>query len=48
VFDFGRYHVFQIAVGLERCLFSLVKMNEELIERKVAAHVKETKVINCG
>jgi hypothetical protein len=33
------YKVFCVAVGLERGLLSLVRINEELLERKVAAPV---------
>jgi hypothetical protein len=38
-FDFWRYQIFCVAVGLERDPFSLVRINEELLERKVAAPV---------
>jgi hypothetical protein len=33
-FDSGRYQLFCVAVGLERGPISLVRINEELIERK--------------
>jgi hypothetical protein len=38
-FDSRRCQIFCIAVGLERGAFSLVKINEELLERKVVAPV---------
>jgi hypothetical protein len=38
-FDSKRYHIFLVAVGLERGPLSLVRINEELLERKVAAQV---------
>jgi hypothetical protein len=38
-FDSRRYQILCIAVGLERDLFILVMINEELLERKVAAPV---------
>jgi hypothetical protein len=33
-FDFQRYQIFYVAMGLERGLLSLVRINEELLERK--------------
>jgi hypothetical protein len=36
-FDSRRYQIFCLAVGLERGPLSLVRINEELLERKVAA-----------
>jgi hypothetical protein len=33
-FDFQRYHTFWEVVCLERCPLSLVRINEELFERK--------------
>jgi hypothetical protein len=33
-FDSRRYHIFCVAVGLERGPLSLVRINEELLERK--------------
>jgi hypothetical protein len=38
-FDSRRYEIFYVAVGLERGPLSLVRINEELLERKVAAPV---------
>jgi hypothetical protein len=38
-FDSRRYLIFLVAVGLERVPLSLVRINEELLERKVAARV---------
>jgi hypothetical protein len=36
-FDSRRYQIFCVAVGMERGPLSLVKINEELLERNVAA-----------
>jgi hypothetical protein len=33
-FDFQRYHMFSVTVGLERGPLSLMRINEELLERK--------------
>jgi hypothetical protein len=38
-FDSRRYKIFCVAVGLERVPLNLVRINEELLERKVAAPV---------
>jgi hypothetical protein len=38
-FDFRRYQIFWEVVGLERGPLSLMKITEELLERKVAAPV---------
>jgi hypothetical protein len=38
-FDSWRYQIFRIAVGLQRGPLSLMSINEELLERKVAAPV---------
>jgi hypothetical protein len=38
-FDSRRYQIFCVAVGLERDPLSLVRINEDLLERKVAAPV---------
>jgi hypothetical protein len=38
-FDFRRHQIFFVTVILERGPLSLVKINEELLERKVAAPV---------
>jgi hypothetical protein len=37
-FDSRRYQVFCVAVGLKRGPLNLVRINEELLERKVASH----------
>jgi hypothetical protein len=39
VFDSRRYQIFGVAVVLEWGPLSLVRVNEELLERKVAAPV---------
>jgi hypothetical protein len=39
MFDSRRYKMFYIAVGLEQGPLSLVRINGELLERKVAAPV---------
>jgi hypothetical protein len=38
-FDFQRYKIFWEVVGLERGPLSLVRITEELLERKVAAPI---------
>jgi hypothetical protein len=38
-FDSGRCKIFLVATGLERVPISLLRINEELLERKVAAPV---------
>jgi hypothetical protein len=38
-FDSRRYHIFREVVGLKRDPVSLVRITEELLERKVAAPV---------
>jgi hypothetical protein len=38
-FDSWRYQIFCIAVGLEQGPLSLVRINEEILERKLAAPV---------
>jgi hypothetical protein len=38
-FDSQRYQIFCVAVGLERGPVSFVSINEELLERKLAASV---------
>jgi hypothetical protein len=38
-FDCRFYQIFSVAVGLERGPIGLVRINEELLERKVAAPV---------
>jgi hypothetical protein len=38
-FDSRRYHIFYVTMGLERGPLSLVRINEELLERKVATAV---------
>jgi hypothetical protein len=42
------YQIFCIAVGLERGPLSFVGINEELLERKVAALVKKTEINDRG
>jgi hypothetical protein len=37
-----------MSVGLERGPLSLMRINEELLERKVAAPVKKTEINDCG
>jgi hypothetical protein len=43
-FDTRRYQIVSVAVGLERGQLSLVRINEELAERKVAAPVYKTEI----
>jgi hypothetical protein len=38
-FDSRRYQIFLVVVGLERGTLSLVRINEQLLERKVGAPV---------
>jgi hypothetical protein len=38
-FDSRRYHIFLVAVGLEQGLLSLMRINEEVLERNVALPV---------
>jgi hypothetical protein len=38
-FDFWRYHIFWVVLGLEPGPHSFVRITEELLERKVAAPV---------
>jgi hypothetical protein len=38
-FDSRRYHIFCVAMGVERGRLGLVRINEELLERKVTAPV---------
>jgi hypothetical protein len=47
-FDSQRYRIFCEAVGLERDPLSLVRKNEELLERKVAAPVDTTLYAKVG
>jgi hypothetical protein len=47
-FNSGRYQIFCVAVGLERGPLSLVRINEELLERKVAAPVYKTEINDRG
>jgi hypothetical protein len=42
------YHIFCVAVGLGRGPLSHVRINEELIERKVAAPVEKTEINGRG
>jgi hypothetical protein len=43
-FDSRRYQIFCVAVSLKRSPLSLVRTNEELLERKVAAPVQKLKL----
>jgi hypothetical protein len=47
-FDSLRYQIFWEVVGLERCPFSLVRIIEELLERKVAHPVYKTEINGRG
>jgi hypothetical protein len=47
-FDFRRYQIFWEVVGLERGPFSLVRITEELLEKKVAAPVYKTEINGRG
>jgi hypothetical protein len=47
-FDFRRYQIFWEIVGLERGTLSLVRIIEELLERKVAAPVYKTEINDRG
>jgi hypothetical protein len=47
-FDSRRYQIFWEVVGLERDPLSLVRIIEELLERIVAAPVKETEINGRG
>jgi hypothetical protein len=47
-FDSRRYQILWVAVGLERGPLSLVSLNEELHERKVAAQVSKTEINGRG
>jgi hypothetical protein len=38
-FDSRRYQIYCVTVGLERCALSLERINEELLERRVATPV---------
>jgi hypothetical protein len=42
------YHILCVAVGLERGPLSLLKINEELLERKEAAQVLKTDINGRG
>jgi hypothetical protein len=43
-FDSRRYQIFCVVVGLERGPLSLVRINEELLKRLVAAPVYNTEI----
>jgi hypothetical protein len=43
-FDSRRYQIFRVAVGPEQGLLSLVRTNEELLEREVEAPVQKTEI----
>jgi hypothetical protein len=47
-FDSRRYQIFWVIVGLERGPHSLVRITEELLERKVAAPVYKTEINGRG
>jgi hypothetical protein len=47
-FDSRRYQIFLEVVGLERGPLSLVRIIEELLERKVAAPVQKTEINGRG
>jgi hypothetical protein len=47
-FDSRRYQIFREVVDLERGPLSLVRITEELLERKVAAPVKKPKLTALG
>jgi hypothetical protein len=47
-FDSRRYQIFWAVVGLERGPLSLVRINEEFLERKVAAPVQKTEIKGRG
>jgi hypothetical protein len=47
-FDTRRYQIFWEVVGLERGPLSLVRINEELLERTVAATVYKTEIKSRG
>jgi hypothetical protein len=42
------YKIFGVAVDLEWGPLSLVRINEELLERKVVVPVWKTEINNCG
>jgi hypothetical protein len=44
----GTTRFFLVTVGLEWGPLSLVRINEELLERKVAALVQKTEINDCG
>jgi hypothetical protein len=43
-FDSRHYKIFRLSLGLERGPLNLVRINEELLERKVAAPVWKTEI----
>jgi hypothetical protein len=47
-FDSRRYHMFCLAVGLERGPLSLMRINEEIFERKIVALVSKTEINDIG
>jgi hypothetical protein len=47
-FDVRRYQIVCVAVGVERGPLSLVRINEELFQREVAAPVQKTEINNRG
>jgi hypothetical protein len=47
-FDSRRYEIVCVAVGLKRGLLSLVRIKEELLERKIAAPVQKFEINDRG
>jgi hypothetical protein len=47
-FDFWRHQILWVAVGPERGPLSLVRINEELLERKVTAPLYKTEISGRG
>jgi hypothetical protein len=47
-FDYRRYQILCVAVVLEKGQLSLVRINEELLERKVAAAVYKSQITGRG
>jgi hypothetical protein len=48
VFDYRHYQIFDVAVGVEQGPLSLARINEELLERKLAARVQKTLINDRG
>jgi hypothetical protein len=47
-FDSQRYKIFSVVLSLERGLLSLMRINEELLDRKVAAPGSKTEINGHG